>query len=138
MLENDDIQKYIEKQISEGDELVGFFSGNSTMDLQVLVIAPAFAGFTIKVIVVAVTKRCLMIHLLNKFGTKFLDYSSIEYSDIDSIKFGMGLIQRPVKIKLKSGDKLKIKAQVRALVNCPKLTDDLQDYITKQVLNNKG
>ena len=35
------------------------------------------------------------------------------------------------------GDKLKIKAQVRALVNCPKLTDDLQDYITKQVLNTK-
>lgn len=132
-----DIQKYVEQQIPEGDELVGFFSGNSTMDLQVLVIAPMFAGLTIKVIVVAVTKKCLVIHLLNKLGTKFLDYFSLEYSEIDSIKFGMGWIQRPVKIKLKSGDKIKIKAQVRALVNCPKLTDDLQDYITKRVLNNK-
>ena len=91
-----------------------------------------FGFFKYENILCGSVKKCLYFHRLNLLG-KFKDYDFFEFNEIDSVKIGGGILQRPMTFQFKNKRKIKIKAQLKGVEKVAKLTPEVQQYIENNI-----
>ena len=80
----------------------------------------------------AVTEKGISFHKLSLLG-KFKEHDFFEFNDIESVKIGKGVLQRPMKFKFKNNRKIKIKAQLKGVDKVAKLLPDVQQHIERNI-----
>lgn len=125
-------KEHIDRHLQDGDDLIGFFQAVRPPYLWlVLLIGPLFV-LSMRIYVLAVTERGIAFHRLSMIG-KFKGYDFFEYSEIESVKIGKGILQRPMKFKFKNGRKLTVKAQLKGVEKVAKLSPEVQRHIEQNI-----
>lgn len=125
-------QNHIEENLVPGDSLVGFFYALQPFKIWLFFLIGPLAVFSMKYHFVAVTQKGITFHRLNMLG-KFSDSDSFEFNEIESVKIGKGLLQRPMQFKFANGRKLALKAQLKGVEKVAKLTDAVQKHIEHNI-----
>lgn len=129
-------QRHIEKNIASDDSLIGFFYAIQPFKWWLFLLIGPLAVLSMKSLFVAVTKNGLTFHRLNMLG-KFSDNDFFSYKEIDNVKIGKGLLQRPMEFKFTNGRRLKIKAQLKGVASVAKITDPVQRHIESNINSSK-
>lgn len=129
-------QRHIEKNIASDDSLIGFFYAIQPFKWWLFLLIGPLAVLSMKSLFVAVTKNGLTFHRLNMLG-KFSDNDSFSYKEIDNVKIGKGLLQRPMEFKFTNGRRLEIKAQLKGVASVAKITDPVQRHIESNINPSK-
>ena len=125
-------KEYIEENLNEGDSLIGFFQAISPPKIWLfLLIGPLFF-LSMRTYFLAVTEKGISFHKLSLLG-KFKEHDFFEFGDIESVKIGKGLLQRPMKFVFKNNRKLKLKAQLKGVEKVAKLLPDVQQHIERNI-----
>ena len=133
-MHKDQAREHIEKDITEGDELIGFFQATYFPRfwwLLVVLVTP-IAVLTMRIYFVGVSKQGLCFYKLTFMG-KFCDADFFKYDEIDSVKVGRGFLQRPMVFRFMNGRKLRLKGQLKGLGKIAKLTPEVSDYIGNNI-----
>ena len=133
-MHKDQAREHIEKDITEGDELIGFFQATYFPRfwwLLVVLVTP-IAVLTMRWYFVGVSKQGLCFYKLTFMG-KFCDADFFKYDEIDSVKVGRGFLQRPMVFRFMNGRKLRLKGQLKGLGKIAKLTPEVSDYIGNNI-----
>lgn len=125
-------KEYIEENLNEGDSLIGFFQAISPPKIWLfLLIGPLFF-LSMRTYFLAVTEKGISFHKLSLLG-KFKEHDFFEFGDIESVKIGKGLLQRPMKFVFKNNRKLKLKAQLKGVEKVAKLLPHVQQHIESNI-----
>lgn len=125
-------KKYIEDNLNDGDSLIGFFQAVSPPNIWLfLLIGPLFI-LSMRTYFLAVTEKGISFHRLSLLG-KFKEHDFFEFSDIESVKIGKGLLQKPMKFTFKNNRKIKVKAQLKGVEKVAKLLPDVQEHIESNI-----
>jgi hypothetical protein len=125
-------KEYIEENLNEGDDLIGFFQAVSPPKIWLfLLIGPLFV-LSMRMYYLAVTKKGISFHKLSLLG-KFKEHDFFEFGDIESVKIGKGLLQRPMKFTFKNNRKIKVKAKLKGVENVAKLLPEVQQHIESNI-----
>jgi hypothetical protein len=81
---------------------------------------------------VAVTTKGVYFHRLNLFG-KFAGIDFFEFGEIENVKMGIGMIQRPMKFQFKNARNIKFYPMLRGGNKKAKLTEITQKYIENNI-----
>jgi hypothetical protein len=135
VMNKENARQYIDKSLSVDDALVDFFFATEPLKIWLMFFIGPFVFLTMRYYFVAVTKNGIKLHRLNMFS-KFTNSEFYQYKEIESVKVGKGLIQRPIKFNFKNGRSLNLKAQIKGASRVAKMTEDAQKYIESNI--NKG
>ncbi|MDO6765197.1 PH domain-containing protein [Agarivorans sp. 1_MG-2023] len=125
-------QEYIKDNLNEGDALIGFFQAISPPNIWLFfLIGPLFV-LSMKSYFLAVTEKGISFHKLSMLG-KFKEHDFFEFDEIESVKIGKGLLQRPMKFTFKNNRKVTVKAQLKGVEKIAKLLPDVQQHIEKNI-----
>lgn len=125
-------KEYIEQNLNDDDTLVGFFQAISPPKIWLLfLIGPLFV-LSMRSYFLAVTEKGIFFYKLSLLG-KFKEHDFFEFSEIESVKIGKGLLQRPMKFVFKNNRKIKVKAQLKGVEKLAKLLPDVQQYIENKI-----
>lgn len=125
-------KEYIDTHLEGDDVLIGFFQAVRPPYLWLaLLVGPLFV-LSMRIYFLAVTERGIAFHRLSMFG-KFKDYDFFEYSEIESVKIGKGMLQRPMEFKFKNDRKLMVKAQLKGVAKVAKLSPEVQRHIEQNI-----
>ncbi|MDO2950012.1 hypothetical protein M8828_16660 [Aeromonas simiae] len=125
-------KKYIEENLNDGDSLIGFFQAVSPPNIWLfLLIGPLFI-LSMRTYFLAVTEKGISFYRLSLLG-KFKEHDFFEFGDIESVKIGKGLLQRPMKFTFKNNRKIKVKAQLKGVEKVAKLLPDVQKHIESNI-----
>ena len=125
-------KKYIEENLNDGDTLIGFFQAVSPPNIWLLfLIGPLFI-LSMKTYFLAVTEKGISFHKLSMLG-KFKDHDFFEFGDIETVKIGKGVLQRPMKFEFKNNRKIKVKAQLKGVERVAKLMPEVQRHIENNI-----
>ena len=125
-------KKYIEENLNDGDSLIGFFQAVSPPNIWLfLLIGPLFI-LSMRTYFLAVTEKGISFYRLSLLG-KFKEHDFFEFGDIESVKIGKGLLQRPMKFTFKNNRKIKVKAQLKGVEKVAKLLPDVQEHIESNI-----
>jgi len=130
-MKKEQILEHIEQELEENELLIGFFMAQYKPSYWFLVLIGPLWALGIRVHYIGVTERGLYFHKCNILG-KITGFDFFSYDEIESVYFGKGLLQRPMKFLFKNNRKLKLSAQLKGVEKIPKLTPDIQDYIQKK------
>lgn len=125
-------KKHIEKNLASDDSLVGFFYAVQPFKWWLFLLIGPLAVLSMKSLFVAVTKNGLTFHRLNMLG-RFSGSDSFAYKEVDGVKIGKGLLQRPMKFKFTNGRTLNIKAQLKGVASVAKITEPVQRHIESNI-----
>ena len=131
-MDKDKVKQHIQKHMEQDDVLIGFFYTQQALKIWLFVLIGPFAAFSMKFYFVGVTKKGIHFHRLNLFG-KFADHDFFKYDEIENVKIGKGLLQRPMKFQFKNGRNLKLKAQLKGVEKVAKLNEVTQVYIENNI-----
>lgn len=126
-------QQHIDKYIEPGDPLVGFFYAQQPFKFWLFFLIGPFAVLSMKHLFIAVTQKGLHIHRLSMMG-KFTQGDFFNFSEIENVKIGKGILQRPMTFTFKNGRKIKIKAQLKGVEKVAKLTENTQKCIEANIV----
>jgi len=127
-----DAREYIEKNLNVDDTLVGFFQAIRPPKIWLFfLIGPLFI-LSMRSYFVAVTEKGISFYRLSLLG-KFKEHDFFEFSEIENVKIGKGLLQRPMIFTFTNNRKIKVKAQLKGVEKVAKLLPDVQDYIEKNI-----
>lgn len=129
-------QQHIEKNLAAGNSLVGFFMAMQPFKIWLFFLIGPLAVLSMKYYFVAVTKKGLTFYRLNMLGN-FSNSDSFDFNEIESVKIGKGMLQRPMKFKFNNGRSLYIKAQLKGVEKVAKITDEVQRYIENNIKTEK-
>ena len=125
-------KKHIEENLNKGDSLVGFFQAVSPPNIWLfLLIGPLFI-LSMRMYFLAVTDKGISFHKLSLLG-KFKEHDFFEFSEIESVKIGKGILQRPMKFVFINKRKIKVKAQLKGVEKIAKLLPNVQQYIESNI-----
>lgn len=125
-------KKHIEENLNDGDSLIGFFQAVSPPNIWLfLLIGPLFI-LSMRTYFLAVTEKGISFHKLSLLG-KFKEHDFFEFGDIESVKIGKGLLQRPMKFAFKNNRKIKVKAQLKGVEKVAKLLPEVQEHIESNI-----
>jgi len=125
-------KEHIEKNLAQGDSLVGFFYANTPLNYLKCTIG-ILGAFIWKYYVIAITKNGICFYKLNLAGN-IVDSKFFEYHEIEKVKFGIGLIEKTIKFYLKGGGSIKVKALLKGRGKAAKLTKSLQEHIERNII----
>lgn len=123
---------HIEKNLKPDDSLVGFFLAQKPFKIWLFLFIGPFAAFSMKTYFIAVSKKGIYFHLLNMMG-KFANNDFFEYSEIESVKIGKGMLQCPMSFKFRNGRSINIRAQLKGVDRVAKLTEETRQYIQNNI-----
>ena len=126
------VEVHVKDSLEGDDSLIGFFQAMQLPKIWLYFLIGPLAFLSMKTYFVAVSKRGLYFHRLNLLG-KFKDYDFFEFNEIDSVKIGGGILQRPMTFQFKNKRKIKIKAQLKGVEKVAKLTPEVQQYIENNI-----
>ncbi len=125
-------QEQIEKKIDQDDILVGFFYAQQPFKIWLFFLIGPLAVLSMKYYFVCVTKKGIHFHRLNLLG-KFANHDFFKFEEIENVKIGKGILQRPMKYQFKNGQSLILKAQLKGLEKVAKLNEATQQHIEKNI-----
>jgi len=132
MMNKEQAKEHIEKNLNNGDSLIGFFLAVSPPNIWLfLLIGPLFI-LSMRTYFLAVTDKGISFHRLSLLG-KFKEHDFFDFGDIESVKIGKGLLQRPMKFTFKNNRMIKVKAQLKGVEKVAKLLPDVQDHIERNI-----
>ncbi|MDP2491564.1 hypothetical protein Q8W38_19625 [Vibrio splendidus] len=127
-----DAKEFIEKNLNVDDTLVGFFQAIRPPKFWLFfLIGPLFV-LSMRSYFVAVTEKGISFYRLSLLG-KFNEHDFFEFSEIENVKIGNGLLQRPMIFTFTNNRKIKVKAQLKGVGKVAKLLPDVQEYIEKNI-----
>ena len=133
-MHKDQAREHIEANITEGDELIGFFQATYLPRfwwLFVVLVTP-IAFLSMRIYIVAVSKKGLCFYKLTFMG-KFRHADFFKYDEIESVKVGGGFLQRPMVFRFMNGRKLRLKGQIKGVDKIAKLTPEVSAYIGNNI-----
>ncbi|NRB81723.1 MAG: hypothetical protein HRU38_24190 [Saccharospirillaceae bacterium] len=125
-------QEHIEQTLKENDTLIGFFQAISPPKIWMFFIIGPLAILSMQGYFLAVTEKGLYFYKLSLLG-KFKSCDFFEFDEIESVKIGKGILQRPMKFHFKNNRKIKVKAQLKGIEKVAKITPDVQRYIENKI-----
>lgn len=125
-------QEYIQAHLNENDSLIGFFQAIETPKIWLYFLIGPLAALSMKYYFLAVTEKGIHFHKLSMLG-KFAGSDFFKFNEIESVKIGKGLIQRPMMFKFKNSRKLKINAQLKGVEKVAKITENVQQHIERNI-----
>ena len=125
-------QEHIEQTLKENDTLIGFFQAISPPKIWMFFIIGPLAILSMQGYFLAVTEKGLYFYKLSLLG-KFKSCDFFEFDEIESVKIGKGILQRPMKFHFKNNRKIKVKAQLKGIEKVAKITPDVQSYIENKI-----
>lgn len=129
-------RQHIEQHIEPGDSLVGFFQAIQPFKLWLFLFIGPLAVLSMKYYFVAVTRKGITFHRLNLMG-KFAGQDAFDFSDIESVKIGKGMLQRPMTFRFNNGRKLYLKGQLKGVEKVAKIDPETQRFIEDNVRTEK-
>ncbi len=132
IMNKEQAQAYIEQNIKEDDTLIGFFQAVSPPKIWMFFVLGPLAILSMRMYFLAVTERGIYFHKLSLLG-KFEDSDFFEFDEIESVRIGKGILQRPMKFHFKNSRKIKVKAQLKGHKKIAKVTADVQSYIENRI-----
>lgn len=131
-MKKEQAQEHIEQNLKDGDTLIGFFQAISAPKIWLFFIMAPLAALSMRMYFLAVTEKGLYFYKLSLLG-KFIGYDFFEFDEIENVKIGKGLLQRPMMFHFKNDRKIKLKAQLKGHKRIAKLTPDIQSYIENRI-----
>lgn len=131
-MNKDEAQRHIEENLAPGDSLVGFFYAVQPFKIWLFLLIGPFAVLGMRYHFVAVTERGITFHKLSMLG-KFSNSDSFTFDEIESVKIGKGILQRPMKFKFTNGRKLHVNAQLKGVEKVAKITEQVQQHIERNI-----
>lgn len=125
-------KKYIEENLNDGDSLIGFFQAVSPPNIWLFLLIGPLSILSMRTYFLAVTEKGISFYRLSLLG-KFKEHDFFEFGDIESVKIGKGLLQRPMKFTFKNNRKIKVKAQLKGVEKVAKLLPDVQKHIESNI-----
>lgn len=126
------IKEKLQSALQPEDELIGYFMAQQMPKFWLYLCLGPLAMVTMKTHYVGVTPKGLCFLQLNFLGNQSaLDF--FNYTEIESVVFGKGVLQRPTTFRFKNGRRLHIKAQLKGVEKVPKLTPELQAHIEQNI-----
>ena len=125
-------EEQIKRDLKEGDSLIGFFQAMEFPKIWLYFLVGPFASFGLKQYYVAVSTLGIYFYKLSLSG-KFDTHDFFEYKEIESLQFGKGMVQRPLKLYFKNGRKVNMKAQLKGVEKVAKLTEDVQRHMERNI-----
>ncbi|ASW82110.1 hypothetical protein EAY24_23920 [Vibrio anguillarum] len=125
-------KEYIEEKMNKDDQLIGFFQAVSPPQFWLfLLVGPLFV-LSMRTYFLAVTEKGISFHKLSLLG-KFKEHDFFEFSEIESVKIGKGLLQRPMKFTFQNNRKITVRAQLKGVGKVAKLLPEVQQYIESRM-----
>jgi len=125
-------QEHIVSNLADNDSLVGFFYAQQPFKIWLFFIIGPLAVLSMKYYFIAVTTKGVHFHRLNILG-KFADNDFFKFAEIENVKIGKGIVQRPMKFNFNNGRSIKIKAQLKGVERVAKLTENIQKHIENNI-----
>ncbi|MEJ2610707.1 MAG: hypothetical protein P8179_11630 [Candidatus Thiodiazotropha sp.] len=125
-------KEYIEANLSDEGSLIGFFQAVSPPNYWLLILIGPLFILSMKQYFVAVTEKGIYFYRLSLLG-KFKEHDFFEFNEIESVKIGKGLLQRPMEFVFGNNRKIKIRAQLKGLESVAKLSPDVQQHIENNI-----
>lgn len=135
-MKKEDARQHIEQHLESGDSLVGFFQAIQPFKLWLFLFIGPLAVLSMKYYFVAVTRKGITFHRLNLLG-KFAGQDAFPFSDIESVKIGKGMLQRPMTFRFSNGRKLYLKGQLKGVERVAKIDAETQRFIEDNVRTEK-
>jgi len=131
-MNNEQAQEHIKQKLKEGDTLIGFFQAVSPPKLWMFFIIGPLATLSTRMYFLAVTEKGLYFHKWSLIGN-FKSYDFFEFDEIENVKIGKGILQRPMRFHFKNDRKIKVKAPLKGHKKLAKMTLDVQNYIENRI-----
>ena len=125
-------KKHIEENLNDGDSLIGFFQAVTPPNFWLFLLIGPFFFISMRIYFLAVTEKGIFFHKLSPLG-KFKEHDFFEFSEIESVKIGKGILQRPIKFVFINNRKIEVKAQLKGVGKVAKLLPSLQQYIESNI-----
>lgn len=125
-------KEQIEKNLIQDDVLIGFFYAQQPFKIWLFFLIGPLAVLSMKHHFIGVSEKGMYFHPLNLLG-KFSGHDFFKYDEIESVKIGKGLIQRPMKFKFINGRNLKLKAQLKGVDRAAKINVETQQHMEKNI-----
>lgn len=124
--------EYILNTMESDDKLVGFFMAQGSFPTLWFFIIGPLAALMLRQYYVAISEKGVYFIKLNPLGkpsnTDLMSFAEIEY-----VKIGKGMLQRPILFRFANGKKLKVKAQIKGTKSVAVLTPEVQTYLENNV-----
>ena len=131
-MRKNEVRKYIEDDLVLKDSLVGFFEAQTPANHWLGLLLGFGALVTKKYYYISVSNKGVSFYQRGGLG-KIKGKEFIEYGKIETVKFGGGILGRPINFKLKSGKHIKLLAQLKGIESVSVITEKLQKHIQKNV-----
>lgn len=131
-MKKDKVENHIIEYLNSGETLTGFFFAQKMYNFWLYMLVGIFAMFSIKQMYVALTNKGVHFFFVNLLGG-FANHDFFSFSEIETVSFGKGFMQRPVEFRFSNGRKLKIKAQLKGAKTIAKITDEIQAEFMKNI-----
>ena len=131
-MKKEEARQHIEQNLEPGDSLVGFFQAIQPFKLWLFLFIGPLAVLSMKHYFVAVTRQGITFYRLSTMG-KFAGQDSFAFGDIESVKIGKGLLQRPMTFRFNNGRKLYVKATLKGVEKVAKIDAETQSFIEDNV-----
>ena len=102
------MQAYVDSNLEEDDQLVGFFWGMQPMKLWLFAVVGPFAALSMKFYVVSVSQKGLHFHRVNVFE-KFADSIFFSYDEVETLNMKKGMLNTTLNLHFDNGRKIKLK-----------------------------
>lgn len=131
-MNKEEARLHIEQHLEPDDSLVGFFQAVQPFKWWLFLLIGPLAVLSMKFYCVAVSRKGITFHRINLMG-KFAGQDAFAFSDIENVKFGKGLLQRPMTFRFHNGRKLYLKGQLKGVDKVAKIDEETQRHIEENV-----
>ena len=128
----EEAHQHIQEHLETDDTLKGFFTAIEPAKLWLFLLIGPLAFLSMKQYFIAVSENGIYFHKMGFFG-KFTTHDFFTFKEIENVKIGKGLLQRPMKFLFKNGRSMKIKAQLKGVEKVAKLTEEIQEHLEKNI-----
>lgn len=135
-MKKENARQHIEQYLEPGDSLVGFFQAIQPFKWWLFLLIGPLAVLSMKYHFVAVTRKGVTFHRLNLLG-KFAGQDAFAFTDIESVKIGKGILQRPMTFRFHNGRKLYLKGQLKGVEKVAKIDETTQRFIEDNIRTEK-
>lgn len=131
-MKKEDALHHIEQHLEPEDSLVGFFQAMQPFKWWLFLLIGPLAVLSMKYYFVAVSRKGVSFHRLSMLG-KFAGHDMFAFDDIESVKIGKGILQRPMTFRFRNGRKLYLKGQLKGVDRVAKIDEATQRFIEDHV-----
>lgn len=124
--------EYILSTMEPDDKLIGFFIAQGPFPILWFFIIGPLALLMLRQYYVAISEKGVYFIKLNLLG-KPSNTDLMSFAEIENVKIGKGMMQRPMLFRFTNGKRLKVKAQLKGVKRVAVLTPEVQTHLERNV-----